>query len=949
LLLVLRARLGIAGAVMCCFSLLAGTVGFAAGTSSITGVVQSTTGAAIAGATVTASGPTHASTKTDNAGAFSLIVTPGVYEVIVTKTGFTTASTPGIAVVDGAATPLTVTIAEQTLSTLRVIGSVTTTGHGTSTINIGAANQTFVSGQAFAQLANPQVNDVLQRIPDIVVEKLGTQADTDIVVGGLQPYETQVLIDGHPLALGQYGVWLTQYFPSYVVGGVETQSGPGNTTPFANIAVGGTVNLQTIPFTKKDSFEFTQGVDNYASEYSNTIITGSTGKVDYVASLGYAGSNGPYFGKKECDVYETDPATTPNSPNAAGIAAFCGDFSGSLVTRGQLYKLRYDFSPTTSFDVGFLGSYGGFSPQGSAWGASYGPTKIEGCIPGTLECTNPADAGLIGKTINGFYWFPGTNIVNTQQLYDAQFRTAFGSTTLLIRPYIGTIQPETYVGTGEGQYPAFYGPGAGYPACTTLAPTTTCYPGPQSLPPNTTIPASGLPKPNAFENTACTPGNVYAYNQINSPGNTITSTNGQEECYQYPYSTYEQDKLYGSTFSVVHPIENGNGHVDLTYDYHGQSTFAYDNAPSNYVVPMGSATRYSTFSLTGSLAPTSKLAVNFGLYDTNWSVVGGQPTFANGAVTGSTGLDRDVSRFDPHIAVIFRASQDTSIRAAAGTSETFPFVGDITGPASVQPPAFLYTGGIVTEKNPNLQPEYSEEYELGADHRFGRSSVISLDLQDTTVHDVFQQLTTQEATTVNGAPAILGIFTPINVARLQAKLVTLKYQHSPFRGFGYNVAVTADSSILNGIPASAYNGSSPSLPSNNVQVCGNGEFTPGLATCIPYLKGYGQLNYTLNSGTFVGLGVDYEGKNNAYYQPPFAIVDLAYHEPFTKTLDFNLSVENLLNTNSYDYLAAPNLGVPAVGDESSNGKTIQQASYPTYRIPAATRTLRVSLRAHVGR
>ena len=267
----------------------------------------------------------------------------------------------------------------------------------------------------------------------------------------------------------------------------------------------------------------------------------------------------------------------------------------------------------------------------------------------------------------------------------------------------------------------------------------------------------------------------------------------------------------------------------------------------------------------------------------------------------------------------------------------------------MQPPAFLYTGGIITEKNPNLQPEYSEEYELGADHRFGRSSVLSLDLQDTTVHNVFQQLTTQQATTVNGAPAIVGIFTPINVARLQALLVTLKYQHSPFRGFGYNVAVTADSSILNGIPASAYNGSSPSLPSDNVQVCGNGEFTPGLATCIPYLKGYGQLNYTLNSGTFVGLGVDYEGKNNAYYQPPFAIVDLVYHEPWTKTLDFNLSVENLLNTNSYDYLAAPNLGVPAVGDESSNGKTVQQASYPTYRIPAATRTLRVSLRAHVGR
>ena len=59
--------------------------------------------------------------------------------------------------------------------------------------------------------------------------------------GGVQPYETQVLVDGHPLALGQYGVWVSQYFPSFLIGGVEAQSGPGNTTPFANIAVGGTV------------------------------------------------------------------------------------------------------------------------------------------------------------------------------------------------------------------------------------------------------------------------------------------------------------------------------------------------------------------------------------------------------------------------------------------------------------------------------------------------------------------------------------------------------------------------------------------------------------------------------------------------------------------------------------------------------------------------------------
>jgi hypothetical protein len=311
-------------------------------------------------------------------------------------------------------------------------------------------------------------------------------------------------------------------FPSYLIGGVETQSGPGNTTPFANIAVGGTVNLQTIDFTKAPTGEFTTGIDTFGSQYSTAIATGSYNKLSYVAGLGTAGSNGYYFGKKECDMYLSDPATTINSPNSAGIISFCNDFSGSLYTHGQLYKARYDFSPATALDVNFLGSYGGFSPQGSAWGASYGPSLVEKCIPGTLKCTNPADANLIGKTINAFYWFPGTEISNVQQLWSSQLRTSLGSTTLLVRPYIGTISPETYDGTGEGGYPAYFGPAPGAPN----------YPGPQSLPPGVQISATGLPAPNPFESSSvCPPGTIYSFTQINSQQNTINSVKGQEECY----------------------------------------------------------------------------------------------------------------------------------------------------------------------------------------------------------------------------------------------------------------------------------------------------------------------------------------------------------------------------------------------------------------------------------
>ncbi len=915
----------------------------AATTGTISGTVRSTSGSPVAGATVTVKGPAQATATTDDTGSFTLAVAPGIYAVSISKGGYQSASLADVVVAAGQSQPITVALAAIDLSTLRTIGSVTS-GRSATTINAGAATESFVSAQQFANLANPEINDVLQHVPDLVIQKMGTQADTSIVVGGLQPYETQVLIDGHPVALGQYGVWFSQYFPSYLIGGAEVESGPGNTTPFANIAVAGTVNLTTPAFTTKKTATYTTGWDNYGSLYSSLNVSGSLGNLKYVAAAGTAGSNGYYFGKTECDVFQSDySGPFPGQPGSAGIVPFCSNFDGSFHSRGMLGKLQYDFSPATQLQLSFIGTYGGYSPQGSAWGESYGPTIIEQCLPGQQVCTAPSLQNLVGKTINGFYWFPGTDIQNTQQMWSAQFRTTFGANSIIDRPYVGALQPETYVGNGEGYYPAFFG----------YTPATPGYQAP-SLGPGVQIPANfgqpGYPGPgpNTFESTYCPSGtgNLNAFSQLNSPSNTIGTQNGAEECYQYPYSTYEQDKLFGNTLSIVHPF--GDSFVNLTYDFHGSSTFAYANAPLNFQVPQGSATRFDTFSLTGNLNYVRNLTIAFGLYDTRWTAIGIQPVTAGGIVVPGAfmGLQRSVARFDPHFAFTFRPLASTSYRVAAGTSETFPFIADVSGPASLQPPAFQYTAGLETEKNPNINPEYSISYDAGVDHRLSRYALLSADLQDTVVHNVFQQSTITETVPYLGGTGILGIFTPINVARLEARLATIKYTYAPPVGFGFNVSATADRSILTGVPASVFNGN-PGLPANDVQVCGGAGFTPGLATCIPYLKGYGQFTYT-KGGTFAALGVDYEGKNNAYYQPPFAILDLTARRAITKQIEFQLSVQNLLNTNSFNYLPGANQGVPVVGDMVDGAGNIQQGSYSTYLIPAATRTLRLQLRAHLN-
>jgi hypothetical protein len=943
--------------------------------ATISGTVVTAAGAPLAGATISVTGPASASTTSDATGAFSVSVPPGVYHISVMHTGYSSSSLNDVTVAAGTSQPLAVTLSQIDLSSMRTIGSVTSV-RGGSSINTTAASQTVVTAQAFQNSASSQINDVLQRIPDVVIQKLGTQQDTSIVVGGMQPYETQVLIDGHPIALGQYGVWFSQYFPSFMIGSVETQTGPGNTTPFANLAVGGTANIQTPGYTTKTVSTLTYGYDNWQSQNYNALFSGKVGdKLSYVVAGGYTGQNNYFYGKSACDAYYPSPSPTfpgaaspgPNQAGQEAIIAFCGSLGSAFYNKGMVEKLKFDFSDAMSVELGFVGSYGGYNPQDSSWGESLGPATIVDCLPGTNYCTNPGYANLIGKTISTDFWYPGTKIFNSQQIFTAQLRAAIGNTTLLIRPYVGSIQPETYDAGGEWNYPAYFSPNATYPACPdTSYPESTCYSGPQTYPAGTVVPPNpdsnnyfgapllgpnGQPTNNNFENNTCGALTSTAAYVVVGPDGQEHTVNGQQQCFQYPYDTFELDTLYGSTISLVHPL--GDGFIDFTYDYHGQSTYAYVNSPSNVVVPQGSSTRFSTFSLTGSIAALKNVTIPFGVYNTTWTAAGqilnNNPllNLCPGGTAGdgtTCGLQRAQSYVDPHIAFVWRPAPNQSYRLAYGTSTTFPFIGDLSGAPAYQPPAGGFSAGLYTYKTPGLLPEHSLAFSIGGDHRLKNGAVMSLDLSTTTVHDVFQQL----SGALQLSYGLQGVFIPVNVSSLQTKLATLKYTYAPAIGFGYNLSVAADSSVTNGVPASYMPDIPISLPANGVQVCGTGLFTPGSATCIPYLKGYGQFTFTSKAHTYVALGVDYEGKNNAYYQPPFAIADLTIRQPFAHIFEGLLSVQNLFNTDSFSYLPAPNLGVPVVANYSTDGKTVQQGSYPTYLIPAATRTLRFELKAHLG-
>ena len=903
-------------------------------TATVSGNVHDTSGAPIAGARVTLTGATTMSVTTSSDGSFLISVSPGVYRVDVSKGGFLGTSLQHYSVATGSSTPLSVSLSQADLSSLRTIGQTSAASRGTS-VNTGAATTNFLPAQTFTNLANPQINDVLQRLPDVTIQHMGSQPDTSIIVGGVQPYETQVLIDGHPLALGQYGVWTSQYYPSYLIGGVETESGPGNTTPFANLAVGGTVNLLTPGFTRNQTADLTYGVDNYGAQYSHFATSGAAGPVQYVAALGVDGTNGPYGGTTKCIVTPDFAGSLDNKPGNRGIITDCQDATGSFFNKGEALRLRFNFSSATSFDASFVGAWGGYNPQGTAWGTFLGQTKIEPCLTTSpLKCTSAKYSGLTGSTIDGFGWYTGSSVYNNQTLFDGQFRTTFANNTLLIRPYVGNIEPEIILGSGQTSNPAFYGP----------APGSANY-APPSFPNGATIPATfnAATDGNAFEKECA---NNYD-NVPNQLGKSVI-VKGQQECFGGAYTTFEQDKLYGTTISLLHPI--GTGVMNLTYDFHGQSTFAYINNPLGVSVPF-STDRYSTFSLTGTAQVAHNLNIDGGLYDTLWKVVGVKPA----SVTDATlvGFDRAVSRFDPHIALVYHPVSSVSYRAAWGTSATFPFVGQVSGLATFQTPAQslgppFAQGGTLTEKNSDLAPEVSTAYDVGVDKRFGNASLLSFDIGDTTIHNVFETLTTSTINPQTGG--LEGIFSPVNVARLRTTQATLKYGYAPFSGFGFNIAAAAERSILDGLPDNAFSAGTASVPVNSVQLCGNGVAAPGIATCIPYLKGYGQFTYTARDRSFASIGVDYEGKNNAYFQPPFAMVDATYRRAVSRNAELQISAQNALNTNNYgSYLAMPGLGTPLVAGTLTAKGALAQTSFVPTLVSAPPRQIRVQLRLHMGR
>ncbi len=817
-------------------------------------------------------------------GTYRLSAAPGVYSLTARKGGYQTVEGV-VKVVAGQPAVLNVALPEASTANLRTIGAITT-----STTRAASTSVSSISSLAPYVLLEQQpitLQNVLPQLPGVTFDR-GQSSDPYeyfAVRGGT--VETRVEIDGHPISLGTVGKWNVDQVDPDVFGGIDLFKGAGIAGANAGESVFGTINLRTRDFTPGNAYDVRLGIDQYGAQTSTFAAGGNAGRLGYVLDYNVAGFLGPQFGLVGNEV-ELDPS----NPGKA-IVAFQAPLSDGVREASELAKVRYNFSGATSLSAGFLGFQGTQNPQGVAYGTSVGTVQIEQGIPGTpasggnpavpTQYNAPYAANLIGHTVTGYQWYPGTTTSENQPFFEAELRTAIKNDTLLLRPYTGVIT-RIVDGNDEADFPdgQFNLSWLRYTSKTTdpnYHPCSTQYP--------CYLPGALQP----------------SYTTVNNPCATVVCFEPQLGS---AYYETEVNRLHGTTFSYIHPF--GQNDLNFTYDYHSDETWDYysDSTPpfsggtvmNTFDIAVAPTTAKTTdlgLSSTFRLTPALKLAA--GLYQTNWKLEYLTENPATIAANPNTdildlpldlvGETRTTSHLDPHFGLNYRPSPNLALRFSAGSGITVPFASQVSGiPSVTNPSGTLNQEAVLQNVNPNLNPEVTVAYDLGADLALHGGPLIKADLFDNTIHNAFV-LSTYPVTANPNAPRTYQLEQQwLNGPIERAYGLELEVRSPQHLGLGYLVSGTLQRAYFDQLPKSFY-ASGPSDAINGQQIHAGDDV-------IPYVQGHGELRYVTRDLT-TAFGADYTGSNNWTYGPAFTTFFWNLHRDIGKSAYFQISASNLFN------------------------------------------------------
>jgi hypothetical protein len=942
--------------------------------ASVAGNVKDTTGAPVAGAAVALTGPTSYKTRTDSKGDFSFSdVTPGVYTISISKPGYNTAVQSDIALVAGQTQTLTVSIAAVSFSSLRTIAHVSVNGRGA--INQTAASLSVITPQTFANQAQLQVTRVLSQIPGLQISFPSTSANAAapgaITIPNIRDatsYETASLIDGHYISVGQYGDNVTTFINPYMFGSIEVIKGPGAESPVVNNAIGGTVNFHTKDPTLTPMPQFIGGFDNRGGSFADFGFSDTIGRLGFVVAVAsddnpsaanghtvyYDPSGGFPTGNTNCSAgppcelegntgYTQYGTTQSFLPTQYHLLACCYTLQGYLDESSELVKLQYHFSSATRLTVSYLGSqaysdqnvntsdfiYGTFIPGAGYTGSlPAGPIKVANVFPGQF-------AGEF----------------NNEPILQAELSTTIGNDSIIARYYHVGIERYQFQG-GDPTMLQFND--------VTLYGTSAAAPPP--------------PSP-----------------VINQTFSGIGASVGYNSFYEEP----EIDKLSGASFEWNHPFAQSDmltvavdGTVPESTDYvlYGcppayagvlGCTAGYEgiNYSSAWSLPPGDIQHLVTYLIRGHFYFGSKwdltLSNYFNTYSSTYAIgcfqgaVTHCNTYQNAALGQNVyfGTTRN-SHDDPRIGLVYHASQNASIRLAAGSMIAPPYLGLLNQVASTPSYDPTCLCAIESESNRNLKPETGFGYDLGADYRLGDGlTVISADGYLTDLFNRFFGQTVNTGLTCGAVNPCAGgapVGTPIlnqtntNISNARFEGIELVIHRDPAVGFGFNLAGAIMKGYYYDLPYGFYcSVPTPSCVNNPANWDQNLNVIAGQNTNgdpvgyynvsyngnmrIPYSQGDANFSYTFPNDVYVLFGDTYYGNNNSLNEPAFGIAYATLRVPISKLLAIQVSGDNIFNAYP-DYLPTEGTGVPIALANGQTAATVGNVLGPaTWRFMLTTR------------
>jgi hypothetical protein len=897
--------------------------------STISGHVTDARGEPVSGATISAEGggkiyPTTSSSD----GSFQLSVPAGVYTVTVSHGGFLPARSE-VATTAGGTFNADVRLQPTSFESLQVIGRTTTrastSASARSTFNATPASQDVITAQVFQDNASLQMRNELNQTPGIIsalppaVNPASPGAITFPNIRGTLSFETAALLDGHPLATSDFGDFVTTFLNPALFSSVEVIKGPGAAAPEIARAIGGTVNFRTLSPTARPAGDITYGLDNFGGSYTTLRFTDTllNGKLGVAVVYAVDGTLGPpanttnkLFSLPDAfSVYHDSAGNTitiakppaaaaqpkvpgQNNQNANAVVpviAFGAVTPDTFTSHNELVKLRYSLSSTTSVTASYIGvqawsdqngNNGDFVPTNFQPGAAY-----NGAFPvgPTTVLKNPFGYGDEWE-------------IDNEPIFQAEFRTAFKNDSILARYYHASIVRDQSNGAAFATQPSpvwpvlLYGTG-------------------------TVTPAGG---------GAATP---IALNGRDQFGNPFSA----QETSGFAFQSDEEDKLSGYSFEYDHPI--GNTGSLLTFAADTNHTEGHDFNPfgteATATVPNGSTQDTTTYLLRGQIQLTERLSALLAYYLTDFRSHFGFGQFATPTATSGATLafgDQNFWHNDARIALQYRASRDLSLRLAAGTAVSPPYLAILSTPSK---PAFVCgiagdtlspacpsgvsngTAAVASTTGAGVVPETSVGFDLGGDFRLPHdaSTVFTMDLYFENLYNQFVKTTFLNGSTTlpavpagTGAatnPAVAGGAFPLyvnsngNLSRARYEGIEFGVNRAPVVGFGY----VAQGALLRGFALGVPPGGYPGKPG----IVNGVNFTDQSVSnqAIPYAQGYGEINYRTPSNALFLLGATYYGNNNDFDIPATwffnGTLRFPIHDRFTT---FQISVDNLFNTDA---------------------------------------------------